>query len=50
MIVRRPFKGTWFYEWQIGALVIQVRHTKPLHGDGRHALFGIWRDPHWRRG
>jgi hypothetical protein len=26
-LIRRPFKGQWFYEWQIGPLVLQWRHS-----------------------
>lgn len=50
-MIRRPFKGTWFYEWQIGPVVLQVRHTRAPQAGGRlESLFGVWLDPHWRRG
>lgn len=49
-MIRKPFKGTWFYEWQIGPVVLQVRHTRASQRGGRENLVGVWLDPHWRRG
>jgi hypothetical protein len=41
-MIRAPFKGQSFYEWQIGPLVLQLKHRGP----GR--LLRIWRDPYWK--
>ena len=51
-MIRKPFKGSFFYEWQIGPFVFQVRHN-----DHRRAgiiidglpLFKVWRDSQWKR-
>lgn len=42
----RPFKGAWFYEAQIGPLVLQLRHAKGREYGFRRAQ--AWRDPLWR--
>jgi hypothetical protein len=56
MLIRRPFKGLFFYEWQVGPFVFQWRHDEPM-GDAPaseraiHELlpkFKVWRDPLWR--
>jgi len=44
-IMRKPFKGTTFYEWQILMIVFQVRHAPNEHFRKVH----IWRDPYWNR-
>ncbi len=53
-LVRRPFKGTYFYEWQIGPFVFQWRHAGPMRDASLAMDLGfpkmqLWRDPYWRR-
>ena len=45
-ITRRPFKGAWFWEWQLGPVVFQVRHTQNPHF--RFRRVHVWRDRFWR--
>lgn len=49
-VVKRPFRGVSFYEWQIGPLVFQVRHTQLPANVGRWPLVAVWRDQLWRKG
>lgn len=37
------YKGTWFYEAQVGALVMQVRHSGEVDGP----FVRLWHDPMW---
>jgi hypothetical protein len=55
--VHKPFKGHWLYEWQIGPLVFQFRHSDVSHtGDMAKPTtlpflrrINIWRDSQWTR-
>lgn len=41
-LVRRPFRGNAYYEWQVGPWVFQVARgwiKWPFH---------LWRDPFWK--
>ena len=40
----RAFKGSFFYELQLGPLVVQWKHSELV--DGRQLR--VWRDPFWR--
>lgn len=42
--IRRPFKGTFYWEWQICRTVFQVAHD----ANASHPGFSRFRDPHWR--
>lgn len=47
---RKPFKGTFYYEWQIGPWVFMVAHRdgdRVFRSRERRGLH-VWRDPYWR--
>lgn len=51
--VRKPFKGWFAYEWQIGPVVFQFKHgtaewSKPTRGFRIGRLY-VWRDRCWRQ-
>lgn len=46
MKIRKPFKGSFFYEWQIGTFVFQVKRRDFKSRYFR--WFHVWRDPHWK--
>ncbi len=42
-------KGSWFYEVQIGPLVLQWRHSKGVQMRRFHiGPFQVWRDSAWK--
>ena len=47
--VGKPFKGLWYYEWQIGPLVFQWKHAG-YHKQTRFHVgpFQVWHDSAWR--
>ncbi len=50
-LLRRPFRGIYFYEWQIGPAVFQVRHTQHTQRSGvtrPFPLVHVWIDRAWR--
>lgn len=46
-LMRKPFKGETFYEWQIGPIVFQVRRFDRVSEHFRRVH--IWRDPYWNK-
>jgi hypothetical protein len=46
-LVRKPFKGSFFYEWQVGPIVMQIRHSDEVKEHFRR--IHVWRDTYWRR-
>jgi len=40
-----PFRGAYYYEWQIGPLVFQIGRRHP---GIRPKRLNVWRDPFWR--
>jgi len=54
-LVHKPFRGMWYWEWQVGPWVFQIRHTD-LTGLGGlvptnkpwYKRFNVWRDSCWR--
>lgn len=55
-MIRKPFKGQRYYEWQIGPLVFQIRHNArngeqygmDTRGTGKR--FNVWIDHYWKTG
>ena len=45
-MIRKPFKGSFYYEWQLGPFVLQWAHGETYQREGKR--FGVWRDPYWR--
>jgi hypothetical protein len=48
----RPFKGLWFWEIQVGPLVIQWQHAEnrpkgQLHHDHWYQRLHVWHDHFW---
>jgi hypothetical protein len=50
-IYHRPFKGNWFYEWQIGPVVVQWKIDPTSNVVSSGLVIGrlsIWLDSYWR--
>lgn len=49
--VGRPFKGAWYYEWQLGPVVLQWKHDlSHVSRDKRGVCIGrfsLWLDKIW---
>lgn len=43
--MHKPFKGTFFYELQVGPLVFQLKRRDNSYP---HKRLTVWRDPLWR--
>jgi hypothetical protein len=52
VLVRKPFKGTYAYEWQVGTYIFQWKHDDSLvYRQGTHVWkFRVMTDWHWRNG
>lgn len=58
LFISKPFKGTWYYEMQVGPFVLQFLHDlehEPYRQSTERAekvfmlgRFQIWRDQMWR--
>lgn len=50
--ISRPFKGTWYYEWQLGPVVLQWLHEMSLSPTSTKGIswgrLHIWLDSMWR--
>jgi hypothetical protein len=46
--LRKPFKGSYFYEWQIGPIVFQVKRKGGNLKLENYRKVHIWRDRYWR--
>jgi len=47
--IHMPFKGQWYYEWQIGPIVFTWRHDGKTPHSHHIGPFVIWRDSQWKR-
>lgn len=50
--ISRPFKGSWFYEWQVGPVVLQWLHSTSLNPIATKGItwdkLHIWLDLMWK--
>lgn len=45
-----PFKGQWYYEWQVGPVVLQLSHKLRNHrGPRLIPLLYAWWDTAWKQ-
>lgn len=51
-IADRPFKGNWYYEWQVLCLVFMwlhdMEHTPTSNRGLRIGRFYVWYDTQWK--
>ena len=47
--IRKPFKGTFAYEWQIGCLVFLLKYPhSPFQPDNKYYKLLVFVDKYWR--